>query len=562
MIKTGHILPFVFPIMSEVSPLIPDHQHPSRRFKYRFVLIRSRAAVFVLIWDCLLQTYKKCILYLLVVLSGILSFNGDALYLSENLFHIPLLFYPVGGLIADVWIGRYRMIVISGYICLVAWLFTVIGFSFHWYLHGELYIPVSGTILIITICLFISGTAGFQSNILPFNIDQMMGASGDQLSAVIHWHMFGTFVSLSTPTPAIKSLSNLHFLLACLIISTIAIILIIISYYIFKRWLDTTPQITNPIKLIVIVLNYARKNKYPRNRSALTYWEEDYPLRLDLGKAKYGGPFSEEEVEDVKTVLRLLPLFICVVGFPVSWGAFGLPIDVSGFGDDSISRYVLLYVEEYRIPLLVCSVSILLYQFIIYPCFYKYIPSMLKRIGLGLVFALLTSIFYFIILIVGDFSDPSFECTSNIGNHSNTSAVMVVNYKWLLIPHITYGCTLFLVVATTLEFTVAQSPRQMRGLMVGISYATYAMGRLMTVNGLFLLFRFKSLSRGCILYYHLGSSSFILFTLIVFVIYTKRYKLRVRDNIVPVHQIAEEHYERYIKQREEREREGGSFSIQ
>ena len=57
------------------------------------------------------------------------------------------------------------MIVISGYICLVAWLFAVIGYSLHWYLHGELNIPVSGTIMIITICLLVSGSAGFQSNI-------------------------------------------------------------------------------------------------------------------------------------------------------------------------------------------------------------------------------------------------------------------------------------------------------------------------------------------------------------------------------------------------------------
>ena len=80
------------------------------------------------------------------------------------------------------------------------------------------------------------------------------------------------------------------------------------THNLFKHWLDTTPQITNPIKLIVRVLNYARKNKYPRNRSDLTYWEEDYPSRLDLGKEKYCGPFSVEEVEDVKTVLRLLPI--------------------------------------------------------------------------------------------------------------------------------------------------------------------------------------------------------------------------------------------------------------
>ena len=61
------------------------------------------------------------------------------------------------------------------------------------------------------------------------------------------------------------------------------------------------PLLSNPIKHIAKVLNYARKHKYPERRSALTYWEDDYPSRIDLGKDKYGGPFTIEEVEDVKT---------------------------------------------------------------------------------------------------------------------------------------------------------------------------------------------------------------------------------------------------------------------
>ena len=83
-----------------------------------------------------------------------------------------------------------------------------------------------------------------------------------------------------------------------------------INNYLFKHWLDTTQNIVNPVKLIGQVLNYPRKNKYPKNRSALTYWEEDYPSRLDLGNEKYGGPFSVEQVKDVKTVLRLIPLLV------------------------------------------------------------------------------------------------------------------------------------------------------------------------------------------------------------------------------------------------------------
>ena len=34
---------------------------------------------------------------------------------------------------------------------------------------------------------------------------------------------------------------------------------------------------------------------------------------MDYGKNKFGGPFTEEEVEDVKTVLRLIPLVICLI---------------------------------------------------------------------------------------------------------------------------------------------------------------------------------------------------------------------------------------------------------
>ena len=39
-------------------------------------------------------------------------------------------------------------------------------------------------------------------------------------------------------------------------------------------------------------------------RSALTYWENKIPSRVDLGKRKYGGPFSEEDVENVKNILE------------------------------------------------------------------------------------------------------------------------------------------------------------------------------------------------------------------------------------------------------------------
>ena len=53
-------------------------------------------------------------------------------------------------------------------------------------------------------------------------------------------------------------------------------------------------------------------------RSALTYWENEIPSRIDLGKTKYGGPFTTEEVEDVKTFLQLLKLLLSLSGILVA----------------------------------------------------------------------------------------------------------------------------------------------------------------------------------------------------------------------------------------------------
>uniref|UniRef100_A0A1X7UPW9 Uncharacterized protein n=1 Tax=Amphimedon queenslandica TaxID=400682 RepID=A0A1X7UPW9_AMPQE len=141
----------------------------------------------------------------------------------------------------------------------------------------------------------------FTVNIIQYNIDQLIGASADELNSVIYWHI------LSEPLVLF-----LFYLLECLFysISGVSVSLVLVSHSFFKHKLENISLIKNPIKLIVRVLCYARKHKYPENRSALTYWEEEAPSRLDLGKDKYGGPFTEEEVEDVKTVFGMLPLFI------------------------------------------------------------------------------------------------------------------------------------------------------------------------------------------------------------------------------------------------------------
>ena len=71
----------------------------------------------------------------------------------------------------------------------------------------------------------------------------------------------------------------------------------------------------NPLKTIIKVLKYAYNRKFPERRNAFTYWEDNTPSRIDLGKQKYSGPFTYEQVEDVKVFFRLLLLKFSLFGF-------------------------------------------------------------------------------------------------------------------------------------------------------------------------------------------------------------------------------------------------------
>ena len=119
-----------------------------------------------------------------------------------------------------------------------------------------------------------------------------------------------------------------------------------------------------------------------------------------------------------------------------------------------------------------------------------------------------------------------------------------------------YGIAFALIFPTSLAFTVAQSPHEMRGLMVGLWYAARGVGYVIIINSKYL-FSCEEETTCKSIYYFVAKSVIILIILIMFLVLAKHYKLRVRENEVNVHLIAEEHYDRYIDQEEEYNNELG-----
>ncbi|XP_019859892.1 PREDICTED: uncharacterized protein LOC109588147 [Amphimedon queenslandica] len=178
---------------------------------------------------------------------------------------------------------------------------------------------------------------------------------------------------------------------------------------------------------------------------------------------------------------------------------------------------------------------ILFHLLVIKVCCYKYIPGILKLITFGQMFAILT--------LTSKFSILHFF-------QSNTEALMPFSSKMMLLPQMFLGFTFAILIPASLEFTIAQSPVHMRGVMVGIWFASLGCGYLFNINIKYLF--------GChneylctASYYYLTKSAVVFVILIVFIILARNYKYRIRENEVNVHQIVDDHYHRYMAQEEE-----------
>ena len=289
---------------------------------YRARRVRSKGAVLVLMWSLLTMLTQTSVK--VEVISKLLgAFNFE---LVSGV--VTAVLYLFAGWLADVYFGRYKVMKVSIW---VMWLGSVFGtlllviYSLS-SLDSLKYISVVVAYACITI-----GSIGFIVNAVPFGTDQMLGASSEEISSFIHWFVWayytgqasGYMVNILSCTVMEGDQIVLVSMFFAVAVSSVALCL----NFLCRNWLVIEPVSQNPLKSVYSVLKYAATHKHPARRSALTYWEEDIPSRIDLGKSKYGGPFTTEQVEDVKTFFWLLLMSIAI-------SFFVYPIDLY---DDSLN---------------------------------------------------------------------------------------------------------------------------------------------------------------------------------------------------------------------------------
>ena len=494
-------------------------------------MVFTRWAVMVLIWDCLMYSHILLLRYLLPTTISPTIKNEWIGF--DILYCFAFITFPFYGLLADVKIGRHRTIIIGIVFCFLSMIMACCSYVVNSFYPSHV---ILWTTCGIAYVLEFAGYGSFKANIVQYNIDQIVGASSREISALIHWHSVSVPILFTLFELGRCLIDQKYFPLISFILAEVAISLVLVCHSLFKHKLENITLIKNPIRLIISVLYYARKHKYPENRSALTYWEEEAPSRLDLGKDKYGGPLTEEEVEDVKTVFRMLPLFIAVFSLAATDEVYHW-IFTGTIKCEDLSIIDCLTSTQF-FKFLVSGLLLLFHLLVIKVCCYKYIPGILKLITFGQVFAILTLTSKFFILHL-------------LQNHTE-AILMPYSSKMMLLSQVLLGFTFAILFPATLEFTIAQSPVHMRGVMVGLWFASMGCGYLFNINIKYLFDCHNHNEYLCIApYYYLTKSGVVFAILIVFAILARKYKYRVRENEVNIHLIVDDHYQRYMEQEEE-----------
>jgi len=452
-------------------------------------------------------------------------------------------FYPLAGFLADVRFGRYKtilgsiqtlfvLLVISAPPAVLVTTIHQISVKLEWLW----YIWALFVFLIVSV---------FCANSIQFGMDQLHDSPSDHQSLFIHWYVCvwyaGVFASLSV----LMCLSMLPTYCRVFIKTAVAVALVFCLAFSLciakqkKYWFLIDSARDNPYKMVYKVTNFARHCKVPIQRSAFTYCEDEIPSGLDLGKNKYGGPFTVEQVEDVKAFYGILKIVL------TSGPAFFLKIA----SDRVINDIIYFPKNEVEMNLfgngllssLLILVSLTFYITFIRPFIGYYIPGILKRLGSGIILAKITLVSIFILYAVSPKSNQSNEnCFYlNESSRSNLNTPII-----LAIPSTLNAFSNIIIYIPLYEFVCSQSPHAMKGFLIGLTFAVKGVFELAGASVLILFLKLHPQTTvvSCGMIYYMLNILVAVVSILIYVLMAKRYKYRLRDEICNVYQYAENYY--------------------
>ena len=293
--------------------------------------------ILYLLFITLLQSYGFYIVSDLSKVSG--SIIKHAVIVNGVKVGLPALFFPLGGFLGDVYVGRHLISHISLFISWSMYILLTVAFIIASYSSN-----ITTILVILLVFIFISDGV-FGINWLTFGADQLINAPTDEVSSFIYsWYWCRNFSSALAILTKFALIAVTDIKIADQLSSLIAVASLSIAVLMdeaVKKNFDVDRKNINPIKLICGVLHNAVTSRPNHPFISAFRYGEDPPSGLDYARQYHGGKYSDENVEEVRSFRRILPIILLLSGFSLTYAA------VSKFSQVIIMLFVIVWEHEF-----------------------------------------------------------------------------------------------------------------------------------------------------------------------------------------------------------------------
>ena len=448
------------------------------------------------------------------------------------------LLLPIGGWLADAYLGRYRTVCYGMW---TMWLGAMLnGLSL---VIGKLVESYSryGDPWVSFVCRVImgAGLAAFQANIIPLGIDQLIDSSSAEIKSFIKWYtvtIFGSFATMYLISYCTEEYVNVLIVAAC---ATIALLLC----FLLNHWLMKEQIVNNPLPVTLKVVYFTLKNNF-RRRNTFRLEQQGLLSKFNIAKSVYSGPFTSEQVEDVKTFFRVITVILI---FTISCSGLQILDSVSrdmtthlrNWPEDNIFSVRKCYQGRiiFNVKFTFTVMAVLGYQIVIYPIFHRCIPSITVSITMKF-FCSVMLLFACVVALLGiesvsyirqaQLNETIIKCIFQ--SESNISSS--IDYYWMAIPFAINSFSSFLFITSGIEFICAQAPFNMKGLIIGIGCASFGFTSLIQaeLSHLFTKYRLSwdKVPLSCGIWYFVMQALIVSAGFLVTLVIVKMYKRRTR----------------------------------
>jgi peptide/histidine transporter 3/4 len=552
--------------------------------------VQSKGTILILVWNICVTFGLE---YFSSLLSGITTGNIIARIIVDAILAIFLLFYPLAGYLADARWGRYKTI--NGSVRFI--LTTLLIFYFLGILATCMGLAISLTVgydgtldtikivSIIVLCLsfglpilfgillIILSLIAFSANVIQYGIDQLeYNDRGRNFVQYVYWYVWTYYMGQFIIKIVITFSGVYSYLINASIFAIVLPIVIGITFCIKRNWdlVDTPPvaRTENPYKLINRIINFALSHNNLIRLHSSDRNEAPPRSRLDLAKERYGGPFTTNQVEEVKSFLRIFcilftlgPMLMADIAVSELLPRLVLHMDNTY---STFFNYYYLYdplkslISSGALTPSIVVVVLPLYMYILRPCLYNYIPGALKRIGLGMVFIFLSALCTLVMDMSGHIQSqhgnatlPVKTCFLTTGyyyydpEYGNWYPTLHISSYVLTIQCILNAIGYMFFYISTFEFICAQSPRSVKGVLICSFFAIKGAFRLLgnlVLYAPFLAWHFSYTFPSCGFIYYLINALLVLAGLVVFVLAAKKYQCQTPPDYNEQHPINTERH--------------------